>query len=109
MGLCSQLALTMSLSLLSLLLPLLAVLAYLHLECTREREEKLRSKFHPEYHPEQTDCQGEIEFFNTETGLVSVTLGLEFTLFQWLPCSLVKLITLLGGRNMVAGFEDVSH
>ena len=62
-------------SLLSLLLPLLAVLFYFHLECIKEREEKLRNKFHAEYHPEQTDCQGEIEFFKTEAGQVSVTLG----------------------------------
>ena len=69
-------------SLLSLLLPLLAVLFYFHLECIREREEKLKNKFHAEYLPEQTDCQGEIEFFKTETGLVSVTLGNNSS---WLP------------------------
>ena len=75
----SELTPTMALSLTSLLslllLPLLAVVFYFQLECTREREEKLNKKFNADYHPEQTDCQGEIEFFKTDTGLVSVTLG----------------------------------
>ena len=62
-------------SLLCLLIPVLAVVFYFHLECAREREERLRNKFHPEYQPELTDCQAEIEFFNTEAGQVSVTLG----------------------------------
>ena len=62
-------------SLLPLLFILLAVFIYFHLECMREREERLRNKFNAQYHPEQRDCEGEIEFFKTETGQVSVWLG----------------------------------
>ena len=62
-------------SALSLLLVLLAVIFYFQLECIREREGRLRRKFNAEYQPEQSDCQAEIGFFKTESGLVSVTLG----------------------------------
>ena len=62
-------------SALSLLPALLAVIFYFQLECSREREERLGRKFNEEYQPEQSDCQAEIGFFKTDSGLVSVTLG----------------------------------
>ena len=63
------------LAFLGLLLPLAAVLIHFHLECLREREEFRVNKFNIHYQPDQTDCKAEIEFFKTESKLVSVHLG----------------------------------
>ena len=60
-----------------LLVPLVAVLLYFQLQCWREREEFLRTKFNEEYQPDLTDCQAEIQYrkFNSGEEEVSTHLG----------------------------------
>jgi len=73
--------------------PLAAVLVYFHLECVREKDEAMRTKFHDEYHPDTTDCQAELPFATGDS--FTYKLGPEFMLMQWIPCSLSKLITFI--------------
>ena len=61
--------------LLYFLVPLAGVLLYFHLECTREKEEKLRNKILPVYSPDQTDCTVELPFAKQGIQSTELTLG----------------------------------
>ena len=56
--------------------PLAGVLLYFHLECVREKEEKLREKFNPDYFPDQTDCTAELPFFKQDVDRVELSVGI---------------------------------
>ena len=84
---------------LCILVALTAVLLHCQLECEREREERLAQKFNSEYHPDQTDCQAQIQFFKTDSRLVSVSLGnwqeLSFDLWEKHQSDIILLKNIL--------------
>ena len=51
-----------------LTVPLTALLLYFHLECLKEKEQYLASKFNPEYRPDLTDCTAELTFVKPTDG-----------------------------------------
>ena len=82
-------------TLLYLVAPLTAVLAYFHHSSLREEAEKKKNKFNADYDPDQTDCTVPLNFTKAGVDRISINLGPEFLLTQWVPRSINKIVTLI--------------
>ncbi len=79
------------------LVALLAVLAYFHMECTREEDEKVAPR--REFSTGETDVKDYEMPFLKEGGHQAARelyIGLEYILVQWAPCALLKLLSHVG-------------
>ena len=81
------------------LVALVAVLAYFHLECQRDKETSTEqgSKFDP-FNPKITDVVGVPLEFCKRGDATTLDIGLEYILMQSAPCALVKLVNFIGGQ-----------
>ena len=95
----------------SLILSIVSILIYFHIQCLEEKENSEESSFSDYYDPNEVDCEVQMPFvkndrqsINTFLGLfnqwyfqtnLTHILGLEFILIQWAPCLVIKLISIL--------------
>jgi len=87
------------------LVALVAVLTFFHLECQKEKEADTGdSKFNP-FDPKQTDTKDVPLCFCKKGDVTILYTGFEFILMQSAPCALVKLVSLI--RGMLKKQEDL--
>ena len=102
MGLCGNLLKVSA----SVIVALVAVLAYFHLECQKEKEaaDTVGSKFDP-FNPKQTDVVDVPMGFCKKGDVTVLDIGIEYILIQSAPCALMKLVSFIGG--MLKKQEDL--
>ena len=81
------------------LVPLLAILAYFHIQCTKEKELKQQNKLNNVFDPDSTDVKDYCMSF-PRIGLDKETyVGVSYMLMQWAPCAFVKIVNFLFGSK----------
>ena len=86
---------------------LVAVLAYFHLECQKEKvtQTEQGSKFDP-FNPKQTDVVGVPLGFCTKGEGTILDIGLEYILLQSAPCAVMKLFSFFTGASELNKPDD---
>ena len=81
-----------------ILVAVIAVLAYFHLECQKEKEAEggETNRFDP-FDPEQTDARDVTLNFYQKGDPADNHIGLAYILKPFAPCAVVKLVTLIEG------------
>jgi len=94
-------------TLLYLVAPLTAILVYFHHSSLREEAEKKKNKFNADYDPDQTDCTVPLSFTKAGVDRISINLGPEFLLTQWVPRSINKIVTLIASALGLSNYSAV--
>lgn len=82
------------------LVPLIAMVAYFHIQCIKEQESADQTRFNEQYYPDKTDVTGYGLNFCNVGETVEANIGINYILIQSAPCALVKFV------NFVTGSED---
>ena len=83
-----------------LLVPLIAILAYFHLECIKEKELLEKTKFNEQYDPDMTDVTDYNMTFCRPGVDQGMSIGIEYMLFQSFPCAIIRLISKVSGSDL---------
>ena len=81
---------------------LIAMYAYFHLECQREKEETEKTTVKEKFRPEETDVKDVPLGYCKYGESITLDLSIEFILMQSAPCALVKLIMFFSFKNSFA-------
>ena len=86
-----------------ILVALVAVVAYFHIQCVNEKGEAekvpKKNKFEP-FRPEETDCQAQLSFAEKGSD-VFIHIPITWVFQQWAPCSLLKMSHAISGTRYV--------
>ena len=78
-----------------ILVALTAVLAYFHMECVREQDEKNKVSIFDNFDPNVTDCKNVAFPFREKGANVEFVIGLSYIMTQSAPCAVMKLYNFL--------------
>ena len=81
------------------LVPLIAILLYFHIQCTKEKELEDQNKFNDVFDPDSTDVKDYCLQFPRVGLEFGSTIGIDYILQSFLPCAVVKLVSFLSGAT----------